>query len=67
MIVDFDLRSSGITKNKKSFMSCVITLFQKELRKINSPSVIMELQWLSTKLINEVFEVDDGFDYNLKK
>ena len=67
MIVDFDLRSSGITKDKKSFMSCEITLFQKELRKINSPSVIMELQWLATKLINEVFEVDEGFHYNLKK
>ena len=67
MIVDFDLRSSGITKDKKSFMSCEITLFQKELRKINSPSVIMELQWLSTKLINDVFEVDEGFHYNLKK
>tara|TARA_R110000782_G_scaffold191196_1_gene281036 strand:+ start:193 stop:627 length:435 start_codon:yes stop_codon:yes gene_type:complete len=67
IIVDFDLRSSGITKNKKSFMSCEVTLFQKELRKINSPSVIMELQWLSTKLIGEVFEPDIGFKYHLNK
>jgi len=67
VIVDFDLRTSGITKDKKSFMSCEITLFQKDLRRINSPSVIMELQWLSTKLIGEVFEQDDNFTYNLKK
>tara|TARA_R100001443_G_scaffold100046_1_gene107320 strand:- start:1091 stop:1525 length:435 start_codon:yes stop_codon:yes gene_type:complete len=67
LIVDFDLRSSGILKNKKSFMSCEITLFQKGQRRIDSPSVIMELQWLSTKLINEVFEDDVNFTYNLKK
>ena len=67
IIVDFDLRSSGIIKNKKSFMSCEVTLFQNSMRKINSPSVIMELQWLSTKLIGEVFEVDDGFIYHLNK
>jgi len=67
VIVDFDLRSSGIVKDKKSFMSCEITLFQKDLRKINSPSVIMELQWLSTKLIGDVFELDEEFSYNLKK
>ena len=67
IIVDFDLRSSGIVKNKKSFMSCEITLFQKNLRKINSPSTIMELQWLSTRLINEVFEIDENFTYNIKK
>jgi len=67
IIVDFDLRSSGISTKKKSFMSCEITLFQKELRKINNPSVIMELQWLSNKLITDVFETDGGFDYNLNK
>ena len=67
LIVDFDLRCSGIVKNKKSFMSCEITLFQKDLRRINSPSVIMELQWLSTKLIGDVFEPDSNFTYNLKK
>tara|TARA_R100000900_G_scaffold145910_2_gene133462 strand:+ start:129 stop:557 length:429 start_codon:yes stop_codon:yes gene_type:complete len=67
IIVDFDLRSSGISTKKKSFMSCEITLFQKELRKINNPSVIMELQWLSNKLISDVFEVDGGFNYNLNK
>ena len=48
-------------------MSCEITLFQRDLRKINTPSVIMELQWLSTKLIREVFEVDENFTYNSKK
>jgi len=67
IILDFDLRSSGIIKNKKSFMSCEVTLFQKNLRKINNPSVIMELQWLSTKLIGEVFEIDENFTYNSKK
>jgi|TARA_R110000787_G_scaffold138521_1_gene252162 hypothetical protein len=67
IILDFDLRSSGIVKNKKSFMSCEITLFQKDVRKINTPSVIMELQWLSTKLIKEVFEIDKNFTYNSKK
>jgi hypothetical protein len=27
----------------------------------------MELQWLSTKLIGDVFELDEEFSYNLKK
>tara|TARA_R110000803_G_scaffold60710_2_gene120147 strand:+ start:25602 stop:26039 length:438 start_codon:yes stop_codon:yes gene_type:complete len=67
VIVDFDLRSSGIKINKKSFMSVEVTLFQKDLRRINDPSVVMEMQWISTKLINEVFEVDSSFTYNTSK
>ena len=29
-IVDLDMRSSGISNEKRSFMSCEITLFQKK-------------------------------------
>ena len=36
-IVDLDMRSSGISNQKRSFMSCEITLYQKNNISINMP------------------------------
>lgn len=39
-IVDLDMRTSGFNPEKRSFMSCEITLFQKKGLPINQPNLM---------------------------
>jgi len=66
-IVDLDLRSSGISLNKKSFMYCEITMFQNELLSLKSDVMIRYFKDISKKLIGDVFNEDSFFEYNKKK
>ena len=66
-IVDLDLRSSGISINKKSFMYCEITMFQNELLPIKSESIVNYFNNISHRLISDVFNEDSFFEYNKTK
>ncbi len=68
-IVDFNMASSGISYNKRSFMSVELTLFKKEpLLPINSEEMKPILEKISNKLISDVFERDETFEfYKTKK
>tara|TARA_R110002020_G_scaffold138469_7_gene308549 strand:+ start:19568 stop:20005 length:438 start_codon:yes stop_codon:yes gene_type:complete len=67
-IVDFNMASSGIGSNKKSFMSVEMTLFKKEpLLPINSKEMKPILENISEKIINDVFEKDETFKFYKKK
>ena len=57
-IVDLDMRSSGIKPTKRSFMSCEITLFQKN----NIPLNNLEIIDPSKEIINSV--IDNCLDDN---
>ena len=49
-IVDLDMRSSGISNIKRSFMSCEITLYQKNNIPVNKPKMIN----IATNIIKNV-------------
>ena len=67
-IVDFNMASSGIDYNKKSYMSVEVTLFKKEpLLPINSEKMIPVVEGISEKLIRDVFEVDETFEFYKRK
>jgi hypothetical protein len=68
-IVDFNMASSGINPNKRSYMSVEMTLFKREpLLPINSDKLIPVLNGISEKIITEVFERDEHFKfYKTKK
>lgn len=66
-IIDLDLRESGITLNKKSFMSCEITLFQINNYDLTTPLIINHLTELTTKIIEEEFEKDKNFKFFKEK
>lgn len=51
-IVDLDMRASGISKSKRSFMSCEITLFQEKNIPVNNPAIVEE----STIIIKNVLD-----------
>lgn len=67
-IVDFNMASSGVNFNKKSFMSVEMTLFKREpLSPINSEKMKLVLEGVSKKIINDVFETDETFKFYKKK
>lgn len=67
-IVDLDLRSSGISLNKKSFMFCEITMFQSETNfLLKSDPIIKNLKSLSNNLIENVFNKDSIFEFSKTK
>lgn len=66
-IIDFDMRESGITFGKRSYMSCEITLFQIHSFKIQEKIIQDSLNELVNKLIEEVFDTDIYFTYHKTK
>ena len=67
-IVDFNMASSGINYGKRSFMSVEMTLFKKEpLLPINSEEMVPLVKDISEKIIKDVFEKDETFDFYKRK
>lgn len=67
-IVDFNMASSGINFNKRSFMSVEVTLFKKEpFLPINSEQMVPIMENISKKLILDVFERDENFEFHKRK
>lgn len=67
-IVDLDMRSSGISNQKRSFMSCEITLYQKNNLPVNKPQIINSATSLIKNIINNCLENQNHFTfYKTKK
>ena len=67
-IVDFNMASSGVSFNKRSFMSVEMTLFQKEpFVQVNSEELFPTLTNISSKIISDVFETDKDFKFYRRK
>lgn len=67
IIVDFDMRESGILGGKPSFFSCEITLTQIKDHKLPSNIIINELYRLTSILIDDVFRCDENFNFHKDK
>jgi hypothetical protein len=66
-IVDLDMRTSGFNINKRSFMSCEITLFQKKNLPINQPLLIENSKNIIYDVINNCFEGNNVFKFHKSK
>ena len=67
-IVDLDIRTSGIRENKRSYMSCEITLFLKNEEPIKSDNVKLVVENILTNIINNSFKTSSYFNfYRTKK
>jgi hypothetical protein len=67
VIVDFNMASSGISYEKRSYMSVEMTLFQKTPTPINSDKLLPTLNKISEKIILDVFETDEDFKFYRRK
>ena len=66
-IIDFDMRESGISYGKKSYMNCEITLFQKNLFKLQENNIQDELNNMSEIITKDILEDTKYFKFNKKK
>tara|TARA_R110000851_G_scaffold67262_16_gene152037 strand:- start:355 stop:795 length:441 start_codon:yes stop_codon:yes gene_type:complete len=62
-IVIFDMRESGIRFNKKSYMNCEITLYQKKLFKLGDETLQNNLNKLSDTLIKDILKKSKYFKF----
>jgi hypothetical protein len=66
-IVDMDLRTSGISLNKRSFMNLEITFFIKEKVDFKSIRLKNSIKDIIKIIQKEVFESSKLFDFYLTK
>lgn len=66
-IVDLDMRTSGFSIIKRSFMSCEITLFQKKNLPINQSIIIEHSKNIIYDVINNIFEGNNVFKFHKAK
>lgn len=66
-IVVFDMRESGIRFNKKSYMNCEITLYQKKLFKLGDKVLQNNLNKISDTLIHNILNKSKYFKFFKKK
>ena len=67
VIVDFNMASSGISYEKRSYMSVEMTLFQKNPIPVNSDKLLPTLNKISEKIIMDIFEKDEDFKFYKRK
>jgi len=66
-IIDFDMRESGIVYSKKSYMNCEITLFQKNLFKLQEKNIQSELNDMTELITKEILEDTEYFRFTKTK
>ena len=67
IIVDFNMASSGVNFDKRSYMSVEMTLFQKNPLPVNSDKLLPTLNKISEKIITDIFEKDEDFKFYKRK
>ena len=66
-IVDLDMRTSGLSVEKKSFMSCEITLFQKRHYPLNNPKIIDSTKSIIYNVVTNCIETNNVFTFHKRK
>lgn len=66
-IVDLDMRTSGLSLEKRSFMSCEITLYQKKFLPLNKPKIIDNTKTIIKEVIDECLENNSVFTFHKTK
>jgi hypothetical protein len=67
IIVDLDLRPSGIFLNKRSFMNLEITFFIKGQVDFKSVKIKNFIKKITNSIKKELFEKSDFFNFHLRK
>jgi hypothetical protein len=63
LIVDLDLRSSGLNLSKRSFMKCEITLFTKTHLRLKDKNLVSSLKEKTRLLINKEKSSNKHFSF----
>ncbi len=67
-MVDLDMRTSGLSIEKRSFMSCEITLYQKKYLSLNKPRIVDNTKQIIKDVVTDCLENNSIFTfYRTKK
>lgn len=66
-IIDFDMRESGIVYGKKSYMNCEITIYQKNLFRLQEKAIQDELNNMSQIITTDILEDVKYFSFSKTK
>lgn len=66
-IVDLDMRNSGISFEKKSYMNCEITLFKLNNFKIQDKKIKEHMKEIISTIIEDVFDESQYFEFHKSK
>jgi hypothetical protein len=67
-MVDLDMRTSGLSIEKRSFMSCEITLYQKKYLPLNKPRIVDNTKQIIKDVVTDCLENNSIFTfYRTKK
>jgi hypothetical protein len=66
-IVDLDMRNSGISFDKKSYMNCEITLFKLNNFKIQDKKIKEHITEIISSIIESVFDESEYFEFHKTK
>ena len=66
-IIDLDMRNSGINYNKKSYMSCEITLFKINSFKIQDKRIKDETKKIVNEITSKIFDTSMYFTFHKYK
>ena len=67
VIVDLDLRGSGISLGKKSFMKCEMTLFTKNKLNLKNKETILRIEKETKQLISDELKNNNYFSFHNSK
>ena len=66
-IVDLDMRTSGLSVEKRSFMSCEITLYQKRCLPLNKPRIVESTKKIINDVVTDCLENNSVFTFHKRK
>jgi hypothetical protein len=66
-IIDLDMRNSGISYNKKSYMNCEITLFKLNDFKLQNNQIKEGINNITEQIVLKVFDKSDYFEFYKNK
>jgi hypothetical protein len=66
-MVDLDMRTSGLSIEKRSFMSCEITLYQKKYLPLNKPRIVDNTKQIIKDVVTECLENNSIFTFHRTK
>ena len=66
-IVDLDMRTSGLSVEKRSFMSCEITLYQKRYLPLNKPRIVESTKKIINDVVTDCLENNSVFTFHKRK
>jgi hypothetical protein len=67
IIVDFDIKESGLSANRRSYMNCEVTLFKLNDFKLQNDLINDSLITLINDLIENVFKTNTYFNFHKTK